>query len=197
MGALGRHLSIGLAGLTLAASAHAQLAAPPTESSLPPGLTRPALGINPAKTQVAIGCGASLLPCRPGSSFAAGTPPGNLRWSVELGTLNLASARSTFGSRQGLNLSLVGRQPVSLFGSNFSVYGKLGTTYGMTESAGAAPALAAPYEAGTGLSFGAGLSMDLTPRLSATVGFDSYETRFGGPTRDLVRSTNLGLQFKY
>jgi hypothetical protein len=49
-----------------------------------------------------------------------------------------------------------------------------------------------------GLSFGAGLSMSVTPRLSASFGFDSHDLRLGltGP-RDPVRSTSLGLQYRY
>jgi hypothetical protein len=195
MGVIARFVPITLAGVLLATSAHAQLAAPDNVwSSF--SASAPGVGINAAKTQVAIGCGSSLLPCRPGQSLASQSP-GSMRWSVEMGTLNLASARAGFGNRPGLNLSLVGRQPVHVFGSSFSVYGKLGTTYGMSETGAGVPSLASPSEGGTGLSFGAGVSMDLTPRLQATLGWDSYENRFGGPSRDLVRSTNLGLQFKY
>ncbi len=195
MTVLGRHAVLTLAAtLCIASAAQAQLAAPADfwSSAI---TASPAVGINASKAQIAVGCGSSLLPCRPGQSFAA--QASNVRWSVEMGTLSLANSRSTFGSRQGLNLSLVGRHAVSVFGNSFSVYGKFGTTYGMTETAGIAPALASPYETGTGLSFGAGVSMDVTRRLSATLGWDSYETKFNGPSRDLVRATNLGLQYKY
>jgi hypothetical protein len=49
----------------------------------------------------------------------------------------------------------------------------------------------------TGLSYGVGLSWDLSPTTSATVGFDSYDYRFVGGERDAVRATSLGLQWRY
>ena len=158
------------------------------------------LGLDPAKVQFSIGCGASLLPCHDTTtpSLAGSTPPDSLRWSVELGALDTASlaSRSTPGTRQGLNLSLVGRKP--LFGSSFSVYGKLGTTYAAGDPALAAATGTTSAEGGYGMSYGAGLSMTVTSRLSASFGFDSHELRLGssGP-RDPVRSTSLGLQYRY
>ncbi|HZY17584.1 MAG TPA: hypothetical protein VFE82_03835 [Ramlibacter sp.] len=156
------------------------------------------LGLNPARVQVPIGCGASLLPCRdPEAALAATTDARTLRWSVELGTLQLGLAPDTLpgGVRQGLNLSLVGRKP--LFGSSFSVFGRLGTTYGVPDASGRA-ALAGPLgETGYGLSFGAGLSMSVTPRLSATFSWDNHDLRLGSGNRDSVRNTSLGLQYRY
>jgi hypothetical protein len=158
------------------------------------------LGLDPAKAQFNIGCGASLLPCREGAaaSLASSALPDTLRWSVEVDTLGSTSlaSRAVPANRQGLNLSLVGRKP--LFGSSFSVYGKLGTTYAVGDPALAAATGTSPAEAGYGLSYGAGLSMNVTPRLSASFGFDSHELRLGstGP-RDPVRSTSLGLQYRY
>ena len=147
-----------------------------------------------ARTQVPVGCGASLLPCAPEQSFAA-RQPGSLRWSVETASVSLgAAARQAFpGTRQGLNLSLVGRKP--LFGSSFSVYGRVGSTIASPEQAGM-PASGMGGDTGHGLSFGAGISMDFTPRLSATFGWDSYDLRLGGP-RENLRSTSLGLQYRY
>jgi hypothetical protein len=40
--------------------------------------------------------------------------------------------------------------------------------------------------------------MEVTPRLSATLGWDSYDLRLGGGIpRDTLRSTSLGLQYRY
>ena len=63
----------------------------------------------------------------------------------------------------------------------------------------ARPTLAAmgATSADTGLSYGFGLSWDLSPTTSATVGFDSYDYRFVGGERDPVRATSLGLQWRY
>ena len=190
--------ALGLSVL-LFGSAHAQLVHRGSDPWDPgPAAFRAGQGLQPARVEYQIGCGASLLRCEPGQTPAMAAAVSPLNWNLELSQLNLGPAdRSAIGPmRQGLNLSLVGRRPI--FGSSFSVYGKLGATYGYTDPAGAAAALAAAGgpEQGYGLSFGAGLSMDLTPRLSATLGFDSHDLRLGAG-RDGFRSTSLGLQYRY
>lgn len=199
--ALHRWMDTMRVGLALATAGTAMAQAAATDGAAldwrPPAAR---LGLDPAKVQFNIGCGASLLPCREGTapSLAGSALPDGLRWSVEVDTLasNALASRAVPANRQGLNLSLVGRKP--LFGSSFSVYGKLGTTYAAGDPALAAATGTMPAEAGYGLSFGAGLSMAVTPRLSASFGFDSHELRLGstGP-RDPVRSTSLGLQYRY
>ncbi|HYF19269.1 MAG TPA: hypothetical protein VEA40_15490 [Ramlibacter sp.] len=184
------------AAVAAAGMAQAQLARP-AESAMYPG-SRSSLGLQPGKLQMAIGCGASLLPCRDPSAARLAAASGGLRWNVEVSTLRLApplqAASSLPAARQGLNLSLVGSRPV--FGSSFSLYGRLGTTYGMSESGGAAGASLAP-DGGYGLSFGAGISYSLTPQLSATIGWDSHDLRQGSGGRDALRATSLGLQYRY
>ena len=190
-----------LVGLALATAGTAMAQAAATDGAAldwrPPAAR---LGLDPAKVQFSIGCGASLLPCRDTTtpSLASSALPDSLRWSVELDALGGTSlaSRAAPGTRQGLNLSLVGRKP--LFGSSFSVYGKLGTTYAAGDPALAAVTGTTPAEGGYGMSFGAGLSMTVTPRLSASFGFDSHELRLGsGGPRDPVRATSLGLQYRY
>ena len=95
----------------------------------------------------------------------------------------------------GLTLSLVGRKRV--FGSSFAVYGRLGGTYASPEAQGATAFAGPGSDTGYGLSFGAGVSYEFTPRLSATFGIDSHELRLGASGRESLRSTNLGLQFRY
>jgi hypothetical protein len=185
--------------LTGGGSAQAQLVhrgADPWQPGSAP-LTGP--GFQASRVEYPIGCGASLRPCDTGPAASlAGSNASSLRWNVELSQLNLGSAnRLAIGpARQGLNLSLVGRKP--LFGSAFSVYGKLGGTYGYADPATSpAAALPASLETGYGVSFGAGVSMEVTPRLSATFGWDSHELRLGGGARDAFRATSLGLQYRY
>ena len=188
--------ALGLA--LLLGSAHAQLV---HRGGIDPFEPRPAAftagqGLQPARAAYQIGCGASLLRCEPGQTPAMAAAVSPLNWNLELSQLNLGRVdRFSVGPmRQGLNLSLVGRRPIA--GSSFSVYGKLGATYGYTDPSGAPAALATGGpEQGYGMSFGAGLSMDLTPRLSATLGFDSHDLRLGGG-RDF-RATSLGLQYRY
>lgn len=190
-----------LVGLALATAGTA-MAQPAATDGAAPDWRPPAarLGLDPGKVQFNIGCGASLLPCKDATapSFAGNSLPDSLRWSVEVDTLGSTSlaSRTAPGPRQGLNLSLVGRKP--LFGSSFSVYGKLGTTYAAGDPVLAAATGTTAAEGGYGMSFGAGLSMTVTPRLSASFGFDSHELRLGnGGPRDPVRATSMGLQYRY
>ena len=61
-------------------------------------------------------------------------------WGVEVGYLDLGRIAREGGKTraQGLNLSLVGKAPLA---SSFGVFGRLGTTYGRTETS---PPAAAP-----------------------------------------------------
>ena len=188
-----------LGALVVAAGpASAQLASPSTDPwiAAPVG-AQARLGLRPLS--VPIGCGASPLPCETAAAnLQARRPQAGFNWNVELAPLRLGTADrlSPNAEREGLNLSLVGRQP--LFGSRFSVYGKLGTTYGYPEAG--TPLLGSPGagpDGAYGLSFGAGLSMDVTPRLSATLGLDSHELRLGAGGREAVRAVGLGLQYRY
>ena len=93
------------------------------------------------------------------------------------------------GRRQGLNISMVGRAPL---GQSLDVFGKVGGVQPMGPSGGLGMRADGP-----GLSFGAGLSYGITPRLSATLAWDSVDLRFAGAGREPVRSTSIGLQYRY
>jgi opacity protein-like surface antigen len=129
----------------------------------------------------------------PPAQLQAGAMVGKF-WGMELGYLESGRITAAQGRTQGLNLSLVGKAPL---GQSLGVYGKLGTTYGRSDTSilGAGPG--AVSEPGFGLSYGAGVSFAFTPRLSATLEWDSNDYRFPGTGRDPVRSTNLGLQYRY
>ena len=96
---------------------------------------------------------------------------------------------------QGLNFSLVGRAPVA---TSLSLIGKLGTTYGRTRtSATAGSGVVAGNESGWGLSYGVGVSYDFTPRMSAVLSLDSHDLKFAGSGRDSIRTTSVGLQYRF
>jgi len=157
------------------------------------------LGLNLGRSRYNLPCGSSAFLCDDADRSVrlyAGTMLGSF-WGVELGYLNMGRIARAGGetSAKGLNLSLVGKAPL---GRSFGVFGKVGTTYGRTEtSALAGSGIAAGSDHGFGLSYGAGVSFDFTPRLSATLEWDRDDFRFAGAGRDPVRSTSLGLQFRY
>jgi hypothetical protein len=102
-------------------------------------------------------------------------------------SLGLAAGRAPIG----LNVSLVGRAQFSAF----SAFGKVGATSAPRPDTSLMGMAAAPLnDPGNGLSWGAGVSWDFSPRLTATFEWISYDLRM--PTGP-VRTTNLGLQFKY
>lgn len=175
---------------------------PATESARSPWLPpagRSYLGLNLGRSNYNIPCGSIAFLCDDSDRAVrlyAGTMVGNF-WGVELGYLNMGRIARAGGETrgQGLNLSLVGKAPLA---RSFGVFGKVGTTYGRTEtSALAGSGIAAGDERGFGLSYGAGVSFDFTPRLSAVLEWESNDFRFTGSGRDPVRSTSLGLQYRY
>lgn len=159
---------------------------------------RAPLGLNLGRSQSAYPCGSTALFCDSSDRserLYANTMIGKF-WGVEMGYLEAGRTpiRAGEGRTQGLNLSLIGKAPL---GQSLRVYGKLGATYGRTDtSLLGAIALASP-EHGFGLSYGAGVSFAFTPRLSATLEWDSNDFRLPGAGRDSVRSTSLGLQYRY
>ncbi len=163
------------------------------------GKPRGYLGLSLGRSRYSVDCGGVAFVCDKSDQsvkVTAGAMSGNF-WGVELGYLDLGRIARAGGTTkaQGLNLSLVGKAPV---GWQFSVFGKVGATYGRTEtSALAGSGIAAGTERGMGLSYGAGVSYDFTPRLSATLEWDSNDFRFASGGRDPVRSTSLGLQYRY
>ena len=111
-------------------------------------------------------------------------------WGTEVGVLDTRSlSPGSPGRNQGLNISMVGRAPLS---QSLGVFGKVGAIQALRSGGG----LGMRPE-GVGLSFGAGLSYDFTPRLSATLAWDSVDMRFAGAGREPVRSTSVGLQYRY
>ena len=178
-----------------AAANEADTAAPPRGAWLPGG--RNYLGLNLGRSRYSISCPPTSPLCDDSDRSAqlyAGRMIGNF-WGVELGYLNLGRVGLPTGEAkaQGLNLSVVGKTQLS---PSIRLFGKLGTTYGRTETSRSSSALAGS-EQGFGLSYGGGLAFDFTPRLSATLAWDSNDLRMPGGGRDPVRSTSLGLQYRY
>lgn len=157
------------------------------------------LGLSVGRSRYSAPCGLASFNCDSTDNsvhLSAGSMVGSF-WGVELGYIDMGRISRGGGTTkaQGLNLSLVGRAPVW---QALGVYGKFGSTYGWTDtSALPGSGVHTGSERGFGLSYGAGVSYDFTPRLSATLGWDSHDFRFAGSGRDPVRSTSLGLRYKY
>jgi OmpA-OmpF porin, OOP family len=194
------HAALALAVLTTSLPAAAQTSAGPGPEigSLKPGRGSQAIGLNIGRSDYGAGCG--LLPgCEDGDRSVRlyGRSMVTDNFGAELGLLDMGRIDLGGGSTraQGINLSLVGRLPLW---DALSAYGKVGTTYGHTStSVSAGSGLRGGSENGFGLSYGAGLSWDFSPRISAVLEWDSHDFRFANGGRDPVRATSLGLQYRY
>ena len=203
-----RHVLLGTAmaaSLVWSASALAQGSAPmsaedgSTARSFLPAQGRGYVGLSLGRSRYSAPCGATSFNCDSTDNsvqISAGNMVGNF-WGVELAYIDMGRISRGGGTTkaQGLNLSLVGKAPIW---QSIGVFGKIGTTYGRTEtSALLGSGVNNGSDRGFGLSYGAGVSYDFTPRLSATLAWDSHDFHFAGSSRDAVRSTSLGLQYKY
>jgi OOP family OmpA-OmpF porin len=197
-----RHLlisTVATAATAMASSALAQAQPGGSTLSFLPGKGRASVGLNLGRSRYSAPCGATSFSCDSTDNSVqlyAGSMPSNF-WGVELGYIDMGRISRGTGTTtaQGLNMSLVGKAPVW---QSLGVFGKVGAIYGRTDSsAQLGGGTNNGMERGFGLSYGAGVSYEFTPRLSATLGWDSHDFMFAGSGRDPVRSTSLGLQFKY
>lgn len=158
------------------------------------------LGLSLGRPRYHVACATTSMLCddkdRP-AQFYAGRMLGDF-WGAELSYLNMGrlGRDGVAESRaQGLNLSVLGKAQL---GPSLEVFGKVGTTYSRTETAPlAAITIGTGSSQGFGLSWGGGVSYEFSPRLSAKLEWESHDMRFGGGGRDPLRSTSLGLQYRY
>ncbi|MDB5745077.1 MAG: OmpA domain protein transrane region-containing protein [Polaromonas sp.] len=116
---------------------------------------------------------------------------------LELGYTNFGKIQRAGGNTkaEGINLSLVGRAPIS---QSFNVFGKLGTTYGRTDvSAFAGSGVPSGKETGFGVSYGLGAEYVFNPVLSAVLQYDEHRLNFAGDNRDRVNATTVGLRYRF
>ena len=191
---------------TFAACAMAGIAAQAQEAgtgfTAPHGFTLPGtrsyLGLNVGRGRNDTNCPDTSLLCesRDRSAQVYAGAMFDRNWGAEVAYVETGRLLRPGGESraQGLNLSLVGRAKVA---RAFGVFGKVGTTYGRTDTAVMGNASATGPEQGFGLSWGGGVSYEFTSRLSATFEWDSRDYHFAGGNRDPVRSTSLGLQYRY
>ncbi len=129
-------------------------------------------------------------------SLRAGSYVNNM-WGMEAGYTDFGNISRGGGLTEanGLNLSLIGKLPLS---EQFSILGKLGTTYSRTEvSAAALSGLGTGKESGFGPSYGLGLEFNFTPQWSAVMQYEEHKMKFAGGETDRVSNASLSARYRF
>jgi hypothetical protein len=121
----------------------------------------------------------------------------NRVFGVELAAIHFGTTDRAGGQTKAYaaNLSLVARLPLA---SSFSLFGKVGATYGRTVVT-ATPGSLVPTgrSFGWGPSFGAGLSYDFNPIQSVVLEWEHHDLRFPGTGRQGVKNTTVGYVHRF
>jgi OmpA-OmpF porin, OOP family len=167
--------------------------------SLLPYTQRGYIGINVGRPNYQTSCGNGLFTCENPKAAVKVYTGGffNQYLGLEAGYLNMGQSKRAGGSTRadGVNLSLVGRMPIS---TSFSVFAKAGATYGRTRvSSAVGSGLVAGKERGWGGSYGAGVSFDFTPQHAVVLEWEQHSFKFANQGRQAVRNTSLGYVYKF
>lgn len=187
-------LLIAVAVCTVAVSAQAQSR---TTGLYAPGSSYVELGIGQSDYSLGNGIGVfdsdegdTAYSVRGGTFF-------NPNVGVEIGYTDFGTIQRAGGTTQaeGINLSLLGRMPVS---PSFNLLGKIGTTYSNTEvSSHPASGVVAGSENDFGLSYGIGAEYQLTPQWSGVLQYESQNMKFAGDRTDRVGLTSLSARYRF
>lgn len=157
------------------------------------------IGFNAGQSSYRQGCGTGAFNCgdKDDAYSIYGGSMLNNNFGLELGYIDMGDIARGGGTTkaQGVNLSLVGKLPLS---PSFGVFGKVGTTYGRTKvSSLPGSGVPAGNEDGFGLSVGAGVSYDFSERWSAVLQWDRHDFKFAGAGRENINATTVGLKYRF
>jgi OmpA-OmpF porin, OOP family len=149
------------------------------------------IGLRAGNADFRVPCGSVAVPCDGGSTSALLYSSVKSPRSISMEVSHLDTASTVRMARpQGMSVSVIGKTGVA---PDLGVYGRVGTFFGKS-GVSLAPST---YGEGAGLSYGMGVSLELSRKASASFGVDSYDFRTAtGEWRD-VRAASLGLQLRY
>mgnify|MGYP000947858217 FL=1 len=187
------HLIVAAAALISVAGVQAQTGA--GTSSFGKGY----IGLSAGQSDYSLGNGSGLYGSSNRVTAYSVTGGGyfNNNLGVEIGYTDFGNISRGGGTTraEGINLSLVGKMPVT---ESFNLLGKIGTTYARTSvSTQPGSGLQDGSENGWGLSLGIGAEYMMTAQLSALLQYDAHDMRFAGGGRDRVSVTSLGLRYRF
>ena len=162
-----------------------------------PGSGRALLGLNAGRSNFHVPCG-SVYTCDDTDNYWSlyGRSMANDYWGTEVAYVDMGRMDRAGGTTRahGLNVSLVGKVPIA---QSLGLYGKVGALYGRTRTTtGVGADIASGKENGFGISLGAGLSWDFSPKMAAVLEWNRHDFRFQSG-RDPVYATSVGLQYKF
>jgi OOP family OmpA-OmpF porin len=117
----------------------------------------------------------------------------------EIAYVNFGKANAAGGDFEahGINLSLLAGFPLGGIGSNSSIFGKIGTTYGRTKISGTIPAVQTGTENDWGLSYGIGAQFGINDRWAVRVDADRYRLQFVNSGKQDVDTLTVGVQYRF
>jgi OOP family OmpA-OmpF porin len=192
-------LALGVFGLMASSGAHAQTSGTAASNSSWYSPNNAYIGFNAGQSSYRQGCGTGTFNCgdKDDAYSIYGGSMLNNNFGLELGYVNMGDIGRGGGTTkaEGINLSLVGKLPLS---QSFSLFGKVGTTYGRTKvSSLPGSGVTAGNEDGFGLSVGAGVSYDFSERWSAVLQWDRHDFKFAGAGRENINATTLGVKYRF
>ncbi|MES2354590.1 MAG: porin family protein [Pseudomonadota bacterium] len=116
-------------------------------------------------------------------------------FGLELSYVDLGSAERAGGKThaRGVDLSLIANAPLA---EHFSIFGKVGTTYGWTKTEASAPGVQTGSERGFGVSYGAGLNFDFNRQWGARAEWERHRFQFVDNDR-YVNLYTVGVNYKF
>lgn len=109
---------------------------------------------------------------------------------VDLGKIDFSGGRQR---ARGVNLSLIGSLPLAV---GFSAFGKVGATFGWTETSSSVPTVRTGDEKGFGISYGLGVGYRLTPQFEVIAEYERHRFDFA-PGSQTLGFGSIGLRYKY
>ena len=188
---------VALCGLLAGAGAQAQTDSPELawgDGSLAPSHGYLGLHVGQARFEPDCFSGLSCDDSETAFKLTAGGLASNI-FSAEVGYVNMGTISASGGSQRahGFNLSLVGSLPV---GAGFSAFGKVGTTFGWTDTSSSVLGAQTGSDNGFGLSYGLGLGYKLSSQFEVVAEYERHNFKFapGDQTLDLM---SVGLRYQY
>jgi OOP family OmpA-OmpF porin len=162
-----------------------------------PSTAQPYAGFNLGSSRYRLDCGPAGCdqPDLAGQAYVGAMF--NRFLGAEIGYLHMGEAGRGGGDTraQGFNLSLVGRAPI---GWGLGVVGRVGTTWGRTRvDAPPGGGIATGRASGWGPSYGLGVDWAFTDKWSAVLDWQRHRFDFAGDDNAWVRSTSVGLKYRF